>query len=263
MLQAARDTQLNIPARDLIRALESGDPRALEQLGVFRDYAARLQPPVRAAFTQGISSGAELGLASIGLEASFNRVSPWMIRAIETEVARVLDQVPNIAAIAVRDALRRGFTDGIPPRVLARQIRPLIGLDPKGILALANYRAGLEEQELPDARIQALVDAYALRLQRERALLISRTETLRASNSGLHGAWRQAEAEGFLDPATTRRQFMVTPDDRTCPICLPMDKQQVRLNEAFVTPNQMFVMNPPVHVNCRCSERLVFIGDTP
>jgi hypothetical protein len=54
----------------------------------------------------------------------------------------------------------------------------------------------------------------------ERAELIARTETMRASNEGQQEAWDQAVEEGLLT-GNEQQEWIVTPDDRLCPSASP------------------------------------------
>jgi SPP1 gp7 family putative phage head morphogenesis protein len=84
-----------------------------------------------------------------------------------------------------------------------------------------------------------------------RAEVIARTETMRASNEGQLEAWDQAKDAGLLT-GTESKEWIVTPDDRLCPICEPMDGITVGLDENFDVDGDQ-VDAPPAHPNCRCT----------
>jgi SPP1 gp7 family putative phage head morphogenesis protein len=89
----------------------------------------------------------------------------------------------------------------------------------------------------------------------ERADLIARTETMRASNEGQQEAWDQAVEEGLLT-GTERQEWIVTPDDRLCPICEPMDGVVTDLDGYFDVDGDQ-IDGPPAHPRCRCTIGLV------
>ena len=70
----------------------------------------------------------------------------------------------------------------------------------------------------------------------QRATLIARTETLRAHNEGRKVFYRQV--------GVTKVQWLTAHDERTCPICRPLDGKVFEIEE---------VEGPPVHPGCRCS----------
>jgi SPP1 gp7 family putative phage head morphogenesis protein len=84
-----------------------------------------------------------------------------------------------------------------------------------------------------------------------RAELIARTETMRASNAGEQEAWDQAVEEGLL-MGNEKQEWIVTPDDRLCPLCEAMDGQMAGFGETFNFDGDE-IDGPPGHPRCRCT----------
>lgn len=84
-----------------------------------------------------------------------------------------------------------------------------------------------------------------------RAEMIARTETMRASNEGQKQLWDQATDAGLLT-GNEKQEWITTPDDKLCPICEPMDGDQVGLDEKFDVDGDK-IDGPPAHPNCRCT----------
>jgi len=74
-----------------------------------------------------------------------------------------------------------------------------------------------------------------------RATLIARTETLRAHNEGRKVFYRQV--------GIAKVRWLIADDERTCPICRPLDGRVFGIDE---------VDGPPKHVQCRCSLVVVY-----
>ena len=258
MLDAARRAQTRVQLQELVAALESGDVRALERLGVFRDLRANASMAVSRHITAGVYGAAEITSQRFaGL--SFDLVNPYALRAIESQVTYILDQLENVSARAIRDRLLEAFTRGGGPRELARQIRPLIGLHPRDAAAVDRYAAELFGQGLGPQRVQDLTDRLAARYLRRRALLIARTETIRAANLGRAAAWEAAAQQGLLDKTRAWRVWSTSPDERTCAICRPMDGQRRRFGQPFLGGDGNHYMDPPEpHPQCRCAVVLEF-----
>jgi SPP1 gp7 family putative phage head morphogenesis protein len=70
----------------------------------------------------------------------------------------------------------------------------------------------------------------------QRATLIARTETLRTHNEGRKVFYRQV--------GVTKVQWLTAHDERTCPICRPLDGKVFGVDE---------IDGPPRHCNCRCT----------
>jgi SPP1 gp7 family putative phage head morphogenesis protein len=152
---------------------------------------------------------------------------------------------------AIRAIVLRSIREGIPPYDAARLIHSLIGLTERQAQAAANYRASLIDQGLTIARVNTLVDRYVAKKVRERAESIARTEILSALNEGAQESWRQARAEGLLGKGSDK-EWIVTPDERLCPYCEPLDGVRVPLDEKFRT-GLGEVSGPPLHPQCRCT----------
>lgn len=79
--------------------------------------------------------------------------------------------------------------------------------------------------------------------------------TLLASNKGQELLWEQAQTQGYLDPGTLRF-WITTPDDRTCPICRPMNKRTTPISVAWATDRGEVMTPQQIHTQCRCAEAL-------
>jgi hypothetical protein len=127
------------------------------------------------------------------------------------------------------------------------------------------FRAILQKKPVPQAKAAQMVERYYERMLQYRARNIARTETIRAAHAGQEELWRQATEQGLLKPERTRRKWIVTPDDRLCPICRAIPGRNLRgvplgvpLGEAFNTPIGG-VKHPPAHPSCRCTLGLMFL----
>jgi SPP1 gp7 family putative phage head morphogenesis protein len=88
-----------------------------------------------------------------------------------------------------------------------------------------------------------------------RAETIARTETMAASNGGQRAAWAQAVDDGLLN-GDEEEEWITTPDDRTCPVCQPMDGERKPLGGKFNVDGEQ-IDGPPAHPRCRCTTGLV------
>lgn len=173
----------------------------------------------------------------VGFE--FEKVSPDAVRWASQHAAELVTNISADQEAVLRQIVAGGFRKQATTKVLAERIRRVVGLT---IPQLSKYERLLEEVGRREAR------TYAARARTERARTIARTETLRASNEGTRQAWKQAKDQGYLT-GTETREWITTPDDRLCPICLPLDGEVVGLDEVF----SVGVMTPPAHPRCRCA----------
>ena len=203
--------------------------------------------------------------------------NPFAVQVAEASAAELVRGVNRETVAAIRAVISNALRNGGAPRETARLIEKVIGLDGPRATATANFQRALEMRaqagrsgsalgreralaprvpaKLRPGDVDRLVDAYAKRLLRDRALTIARTETIRAANSGTRLA---GEAMAKLPGKTTAEiafVWIVTPDDRLCPRCVAMEHQIAGYRAAFSEPAgaKVTVPNPPLHPRCRCA----------
>lgn len=230
-----------------------------------QDLATKVYSQIMVAAVEGQAAYVEgvYGPPVAAIIGRFNIVSPFVLRAAETLTADLIRGVSAETKMAVRRIIFNSVRDGIPPRDAARQIRQIIGLTTRQALAVDNLRKGVFESTDDILLAERRAAAYSERLLKDRALNIARTETMRASNAGQNLLWQQMQNEGIL-PMDFRRRWLVTPDDRLCPRCAPLQGKEVQLGYLFretesgVLPSQRTPVAgsttqfPPLHPRCRC-----------
>lgn len=204
---------------------------------------------------------------------SLDKTNPRALRWAEEHAAELVVDLSESSKQAVRQLIVDMYAQGISPDEAVRRLRQHLGLDARSSQALENFRQRFERENaqrtvdrkplIPRERISDQVDRYAARLLRHRAELIVRTESIRASAQGQQELWNQATEQGFLRPAETRRAWILTPDERLCPICEPMasNDKLVGLDQPFVLGDGSLHLTPPAHPQCRCATGLVFANE--
>src|SRR6266566_159305 len=254
-IAALRDELTPTTIADL---LQGAHPTAIE---LWQRLQELLTPPMQDAILAGVVEvgglTGEQFPPSVQIQFAFDRTNPFALDAVDTIVADAVRDIANASQDAIRLILRQGFTDGLTPDQMGRRLRANIGLTDRYAQAVENYRQSLLDQDTSVGRADALADAYARRLLNIRASAIARTESIRAMSAGQDALWASAVEQKLLDPQRTRRDWIVTEDDRLCPICEAIPDQNpdgVALGEPFqsdVGPLQY----PPAHPLC-------FPGDT-
>jgi hypothetical protein len=145
---------------------------------------------------------------------------------------------------------------GQPYRVInpwdhSRLAKEVTGLDYRRINTVLNYRAQLIDDGLEMTKVDRKVMSFIKKKRLERARVIARNETMRALNNGHQRAMRDAQRRGILSKKAVKVLDVVLDSD-TCPVCSPLYGQKRRINKPFNTRLGSF-MNPPFHVNCRCT----------
>jgi SPP1 gp7 family putative phage head morphogenesis protein len=145
---------------------------------------------------------------------TFDKTNPKAVQWVTRHAAETISGISKTTREDIREAVEEAFTEQRTVDELAKDIADIIGDD-------------------------------------ERAEVIARTETMRASNAGQELAWEQAKDDGLLT-GNEKKEWIVTPDDRLCPVCEPMDGVQVPLGESFSVNGEQ-LDGPPAHPNCRCA----------
>jgi len=171
-------------------------------------------------------------------------------------------EINNGTMAAIQEVIRSGFEAEVSVDAIARRIRGykphgkpyvdgVVGLHEAWAKAVDNYRQTLIRQGYTPDQIARHTATYAKRLRMRRGENIARTEVRRAQERGTSIAFETAKANGMLGLGTVRR-WITAMDDRTCPICAPLDKQTAPIGKPF--PGG--IMEPPAHPNCRCTVAL-------
>lgn len=253
-VQAALDAlQRAVPTAQLDRALRSANPFALHDL--LATLPARLAPAatlLERLYLTGIDVGKGALPPNVRLQLRFDSVNVPAQMAAKASAAKLVTNVTAETRAALRELVARAFREGIQPRDLAKQIKPLVGLSRPYARAVETYRKDLVASGVSKTAAAAKAATYAEQLRRKRALTIARTEVIRASTEGQLAAWKQAIGQGLLS-ARSEKVWMTTPDDRLCRYCLAMDGQHVLVDLPFRSAKLGRVSGPPLHPNCRCA----------
>ena len=143
----------------------------------------------------------------------------------------------------------------------ARRLRSSIGLTDRQWQSVANFQNKQIKRGVSANVAQGKADRFALKVLRRRATNIARTETIKSGFQGRQELWSQARDRGLIDPTTTKRRWIVTPDDELDEAtCEPMAGQEVGMDEMFVTGLGDPVEGPPAHPQCRCDVVIVIPG---
>lgn len=185
------------------------------------------------------------------VQAVFEEGHPRASRWAAANAAERVVEVTAQTRLAIRAAIVRGFEEGIPPRVLARDLRNIVGLNSRLAVAVVKRRSDLIAAGLSAERVTRLVDRYAARLLRFRTENIARTETIRASVEGQLETWEQNREKRIVSRRLVK-EWIVTPDDRLCPICAPLANIQADVDGLFNTSVGRR-RGPPAHPMCRCA----------
>ncbi len=247
----------------------------------FTTLGAALQAELSVPMQAALLAGGALALETIpgAVELGFEVLDPFVEEYLRTHVADLVREVTLSSQQAVSTMTLDAYRTGKGSLSAAKDIRGAIGLTQNQATAVVNYRAGLIEVaegrmtraqltarfslsrdtlrgDVTLARVDQLTGLYRQRWIVHRSQVIGRTESVRAVSAGRMAFFDQAFKSGALNESTDRIVWSVTPDDRLCPICAPMDGQERKRGESFTDGNGASVAFPPAHVSCRCDTQI-------
>ncbi len=164
---------------------------------------------------------------------------------IRATAADLVVRVSREQRLAIREALMARYTNERRPETLVRDLRNVVGLDPRRARALRSFEDKLREDKARD--VGAQVERYRERLLQNRAETIARTESVAVENQARFEAWDIAADAGQI-PADAEQEWVSSND--ACPVCDELDGVRVPIGEAF--PSSHGPVLPPAHPNCMC-----------
>lgn len=244
--RALAKLQKRVTLAKLVDIIEKGDELGLRRvLSPLRsDVEATLEMLTRA-FTAGAKAASAI---SPVLEGAFALTNQLATKAAEQQSAQLVTAISQETRKAIQSVIGQAFREGTSPAETARNLRPVIGLTERQSLAVQRLRTTLTKQGVSADVVSARMSRYAATLLRQRATLIARTELIDASTQGQLALWKQAIADGLI-ASNARKKWIVTPDDRLCPICQALAGKTIPIAGLF--PGG--VIGPPRHPNCRCT----------
>lgn len=241
VLEGARS---KLKSRDIPEETFSS-PEKLENLidwdYITRESNARFQPIYIEIFQEaGNLTSYELQCSKIAQ----NTASKWA----QQHSARLVRSVTEESREAIRNVVSEGISYDLPNKIKLQRIMSVIGLDKRRAISLENYRKGLVESGVKPSKIKTMVEKQRVKLLKDRAKVISQTETTYAKTQGFYRATVIAKKEGRLKD-TAQLVWISALSERTCPTCGKLHGQTAPIGGRFSDGS----MGPPKHPRCWCS----------
>lgn len=285
-LKALANLRAGLSLARIVALLESGDVD-----GVVREVFATAEGEaalraIRVAYVKGVVSLMPEtvktlppipGRLRLRVEAPI--ASPHLIQVAQRFDGLAFRRLREDAREGLRTLVASELERGIGPRQVASALKShvgAIGLTAYDEQIIASYRAALSEGRFSDAlgrtlrdkrfdrslrgalsteQIETMTRAYRRKLVSFRAQTFARTSALQAANEASLASWEEAVASGAVAVDTIKRYWIVSEDERLCPICaaIPtLNANGVGLRDTFDTPVGR-LLTPTAHPNCRCT----------
>jgi hypothetical protein len=195
---------------------------------------------------------------AVRVAVAFNVVNEAAVSWVEQYAGAQVRDIGEGTRQAIRAIVRRQFTEGRSVTQVMADLEREVGLTVRQTEAVEALRQRLNAEGVTPGEVTRQVDVAARKAVQLRVENISRSESISAASAGQDLLWKQAEAQGLLDPAQFKRFWIVTSDRRTCPICRDIPGRNadgVGLYEPFQTALGP-IQHPAAHPSCRCAVSL-------
>lgn len=261
IIKATDETKKNINKSEMVNAARDGDRNRLEVSIPFDDYdeqLSMLEENIRFSFNKG-AAGMIIHLPPQFRSLVFESTTPRARKIVMDRGANLVKQISEGTRNAIRKEIDKAFKEGLGADRTADNIINLIGLTERQAGAVTRFRQTAIENGASINRAQKDAKKYADRLLRHRAETIARTELMAAANEGHLEMVRQGIDQGIIPNRPLSKIWIVTPDDRLCEWCAPMEGQRVSIDDYFISGLGNFE-SPPLHPQCRCVMGMEFTG---
>ena len=188
---------------------------------------------------------------------------PRVKEFLRTRAADLIRDLSDESRRAIANVILHGQAEHLAPREIARQIRPLIGLNARQAQANVNYRQRVFNRlidnglsiDAANKRADRSAVKYASKQHRFRAETIVHTELARAYNQGAHDGILAAQRAGLMNHC--EMIWTTAGTNRVCGRCLSLKDTVVGRT------NEVGVQLPPLHPRCRCTISYREMTDKP
>jgi len=199
---------------------------------------------------------------ALGYAAGLQQVrhsNPQWTQAAAAQYADSLgDNINAVSMQAMMEGVQSQINRGVPARVAIDRAIDAFGVAPKSMKSLVNIwtrtpatatTAGKVPNRIIDAADSKIAQAIT-----ERAKLIGDSEARLTMNASKAMFWAYQAENGDI-PAAAEKEWITARDERTCPVCAPLNRQRVLVTEKFESSIGP-ILAPGVHPRCRCSLKL-------
>lgn len=202
----------------------------------------------------GVSDAANAAADMITLVSKVNyQYDPKMRAAlgwVKQYAAEEVKYINPASQQAIREAVYRAYSTSVAPTANVPLIKSMIGLTPSQAKSVENYRNALLKKGKSEEAIQKACDKYAAKRLKQRAETIAVNEASEAACHGHLFATKDAVQRGVIDPQKWEEIRLVTPDERACKICRPLNGETRQLPDGFYASTGSQISK--IHTRCRC-----------
>lgn len=287
ILRAFTQIRDSLPEAELARIIARGNIETILQVALADRVLNVAFAPVRESIRNGIARNVKYFARDIpnmkgnwkSVSVGFDILNPRVIDAVRELDTRVMQTLTKDVRETVRAFAENGLRDGVNPRVVARDIRQVVGLAPNQERAVANFRRMLEEGDstalkrvlrdrrfdrtlvkalgeggkgLTKEQVDKMANSYRKRMIAFNAETNARTAALDSMKLAQHLSWEDAIAKGVVAREQLMKRWIGVMDSRERPSHVAMEGEVVHFDAPFSNGQ---AIPGDSEFNCRCIVR--------
>ena len=178
-----------------------------------------LKPPLLELLSEGGKAVVERGMLK---QERFDPIGESAVSWTTAHSANLVAEITQETMLGIKDVIATGLDAGKSIPTIARELRPIVGLNSQYAGAVANFQTKLLEEGVAASKAAAKAETYANRLHRRRATTIARTETAFALTEG--------QRQGYGQMGIGKLERVEDPD--CCDICAEFNGRIYTIAEA-------------------------------
>jgi len=198
--------------------------KKVKSIADWHAIASRGEELLKPALADTLNAGGNSVMDRIRKQERFDPIGVEAVKWTTEHTAKMVVDITGETMLAIREYIKVGIDAGKSVQKIAMELRPLVGLTSRDIMAVANYHEMLilERPEYTVATQREMANTYARRLHRQRATTIARTETAIALSEG--------QREGYGQMGIKKLERVEDPE--CCDICAEYNGKIYTIAEA-------------------------------
>ena len=176
---------------------------------------------------------------------------------LENHCSELITNISDVQRDSIRTIIKDGFDRNLSYKTVSERLKSQLGLNNQQIKILSSMENNLIENHVKQDQINKFLNIKSKQMLKIRADTIALTESAKAVSNGRYLIQQQMFKDGDIKESTKQKWYTAS-DERTCPLCGPLDNVEVGMNEYFTAINGSKIRNPILHPRCRCIVELEF-----
>jgi hypothetical protein len=234
-----------------IEKLLSGDTALLDRALI--PVRKQIVSTVEKGFSAAVKDLPKAGKVDGVVALQFDVLNPKIVDAVRRLDSRVVRELSDDITETVRAIWENGLRDGTNPKVIAKDLRAVIGMTDRQEANAQKFGAKLIEQGKSQEQVDRAVTSYRKRAIAQNANTAARTGVNDSLKLGQKLTWEDAATKGIVDLDHLEKTWVSVGDDRVRDEHRAMHGQTVPFRNRYSNGDEV---PGESDYGCRCVERV-------